>query len=362
MDESMDKEALKGEPQPWEFRSKPSWQRFLVMFGGVFFNFILAIIIYSASLFTWGESYLKNSDAIYGVNCSQLAREMGFQNGDKILYLDGEAIDGFNDIQMTMIRNQVKQVTVLRGEENVIIDISPEYIPDLLNSLLFEPRIPYSVVEVPDTSANSGVLLPRDRLIAIDSQKVSIAQDVPPILANNKGKSISATMLRNEAMLDVVLVVDTIGKLGIIIDADYSKFLNMTIHSYSLLAAIPAGFNKTTSRISNYLKELKLIFSPKTEAYKSVGSFITIGRIFPSTWDWEIFWNITALLSIMLAVLNLLPIPALDGGHILFLIIEMVTGRKPGDKFMEYATITGMLILFAIMILALGNDIFKLYR
>jgi len=362
IDESMDKEALKGEPQPWEFRSRPTWQRFLVMFGGVFFNFILAILIYAGSLFTWGNSYLKNSDAIYGVNCSDLALEIGFQNGDKILYLDGNTIDNFSDIHATIIRDQIGQVTVLRNDQMINIDISPDYISAILNSLMFEPRIPSVIASVVDSSLNKGVLLAGDQIVAIDSSETFIAQEIEKIVSKNSGKTIVATVLRNGEEVTTELIVDNNGKLGIFFEVSYSKFLNITTQNYSLLASIPAGFNKAVSRISNYLKELKLIFSPKTEAYKSVGSFITIGRIFPAIWSWEIFWDITALLSIMLAIINLLPIPALDGGHILFLIFEMVTGRKPGDKFMEYATLVGLLILFAIMFFALGNDILRLFK
>jgi len=362
IDESMDKEAMKGEPQPWEFRSKPTWQRFFVMFGGVFFNFILAILIYAASLFTWGESYLKNSDVIYGVNCSDLALEIGFRNGDKILALDGNAIDDFSNIHPTIIRDQVSKVTVSRDGGVIDIDISPDYISKMLGSLMFEPRIPSFISSVVDSSLNKGRLLAGDRIVAIDSAENFIVQDIQKVLAENREKTVEATILRNDEKITVDLIVDNAGKIGIIFDTSYGKFLNITTHNYSFLASIPAGFNKAVSKISNYLKELKLIFSPKTEAYKSVGSFITIGRIFPSTWSWEIFWDITALLSIMLAIINLLPIPALDGGHILFLIFEMVTGRKPGDKFMEYATLTGMLILFAIMFLALGNDILRLFK
>jgi len=362
IDESMDKEALKGEPQPWEFRSRPTWQRFLVMFGGVFFNFILAILIYAGSLFTWGDSYLKNSDAIYGVNCSDLALEIGFQNGDKILYLDGNTIDNFSNIHATIIRDRIGQVTVLRNDQMINIDISPDYISAILNSLMFEPRIPSVIASVVDSSLNKGVLLAGDQIVAIDSSETFIAQEIEKIVSKNSGKTIVATVLRNGEEVTTELIVDNNGKLGIFFEVSYSKFLNITTQNYSLLASIPAGFNKAVSRISNYLKELKLIFSPKTEAYKSVGSFITIGRIFPAIWSWEIFWDITALLSIMLAIINLLPIPALDGGHILFLIFEMVTGRKPGDKFMEYATLVGLLILFAIMFFALGNDILRLFK
>ena len=362
IDESMDKEAMKGEPKPWEFRSKPTWQRFFVMFGGVFFNFLLAILIYSASLFTWGESYLKNSDVIYGINCSDLALEIGFQNGDKILALDGNPINDFRDIQITIIRDQVQQVTVLRGSETVNIEMQPGYISEMLGTLLFEPRVPSLILDVIESSPNKETLLPGDRIVAIDSSEIFILQDIQKILAENSDKILAATILREGESINTNLNLDDNGKLGIIFDKNPNKFFNITTYDYSLFGSIPAGFNKAISKISHYLKELRLVFTPKTEAYKSVGSFITIGSIFPASWSWEIFWDITALLSIMLAVLNLLPIPALDGGHIFFLIFEMITGRKPGDKFMEYATIAGMLILLAIMVLALGNDIIRLFR
>ena len=360
IDESMDKEALKGEPQPWEFRSKPTWQRFLVMFGGVFFNFILAILIYACSLFVWGEGYLKNSDAIHGVRCSDLATNMGFINGDKILAIDGAEIDDFNDIQLVLIRDQPKEATILRGGDTMNIALS--YSPEMLRAAVFVPRIPFLIGMVPDTSANNGILLPGDKIVAIDSIEATFIEDVQKILANNKSTTISATLIRDSKEVETLISIDSLGMLGIVLENEMSKFFNITTIEYSFWESIPAGFNKTTSTISGYLKDLRLMFTPKTEAYKSVGSFITIGSIFPGTWDWERFWVITALLSIMLAVLNLLPIPALDGGHILFLIFEMVTRRKPGDKFMEYATTIGLLLLFAIMILALGNDILRLFK
>jgi regulator of sigma E protease len=364
IDESMDKEAMKEAPKPWEFRSKPAWQRFIVMFGGVFFNFILAILIYSATLFTWGEEYLKTSDAIYGVQCNDLALEIGFRNGDQILSFDGEPVDRFHEIQMQLARNQAQSAEVIRGDENITVNIDPSFIPQVLKTPgMFTLRAPFVIQALSDTSLNvSAGLLPGDMFISIDSIPTPAIQDVHKILLARKGDSINVTILREGALLNKVLAVDSEGRIGIVLEGDIHKFFNITTHKYSLSAAIPAGLNKATGTIANYFKELGLIFSPKTEAYKSVGSFITIGKIFPSSWDWEIFWGITAWLSIMLAVLNLLPIPALDGGHILFLIYEIVTRRKPSDKFLEYAQIAGMMILFAIMFLAFGNDIYRLFK
>lgn len=364
IDESMDKEALKQEPKPWEFRSKPAWQRFFVMFGGVFFNFILAILIYSATLFTWGEEYLKNEDAIYGVQCNELAKEIGFENGDRIISFNGERVDKFNELQVILARNQAEKAELIRGSESKELTIDPVFIPAVLNTPgMFSLRVPFQILTVPDSSINATAdLLPGDRIIGIDSTDAFIIQDIQAILQANKGDSVNVLISRGEAVLEKKLAVDENGLIGVALDGDLYKFFKITTSDYSVFAAVPAGAKKAVSTISNYIKELKLIFSPKTEAYKSVGSFIAIGNIFPSAWDWHIFWNLTAWLSIMLAVVNLLPIPALDGGHILFLLYEIVTRRRPSDKFLEYAQVAGMLVLLAIMFLAFGNDIYRLFN
>ncbi len=364
IDESLDTETLKKEPQPWEFRSKPAWQRFLVMFGGVFFNFILAIIIYSGVLYVWGEEYLRNSDAVYGIQCNDLAAEIGFRNGDKILLFDEQPVEKFQELQIALARNQAKVATVLRGKDTVTINIDQTYLPVILkNPGMFQLRVPFVISEVPDSSQNvSAGILPGDRIAGINGNEMASIQEIQTAFKASANDSITLNILREGQMIEKRVFVNDGGKIGVVLESDISKLFKITRSSYSIVSVIPAGFKKTITTVSNYFKELGLIFSPKTEAYKSVGSFITIGKIFPSEWDWQIFWNITAWLSIMLAVLNLLPIPALDGGHILFLIYEIVTGRKPHDKFLEYAQIAGMLILFAIMILAFGNDIYRLFK
>ncbi len=364
IDESMDKEALKEEPKPWEFRSKPAWQRFFVMFGGVFFNFILAILIYSSTLLAWGEEYLMNKDAVYGVQCNDLAQEIGFRNGDKILSVDGTTIEKFQNIQIDIARNQAKTALVVRDGDTTNVNINPQYIPAILNTPgMFGIRVPFEILSIPDSSLNYNAgLMPGDRVVGIDSIQVSIIQDIQPILQSRKNDTINVALSRNGTILTKSLLVDSLGRLGVLLNSDVKAFFKVTEVKYSVLNAIPAGAAKTFSTIGNYIKELGLIFSPKTEAYKSVGSFIAIGNIFPSSWDWQIFWNITAWLSIMLAVVNLIPIPALDGGHILFLLYEIITRRKPSDKFLEYAQLVGMLFLFAIMFLAFGNDIYRLFK
>ncbi|HBG25352.1 MAG: RIP metalloprotease RseP [Bacteroidetes bacterium GWF2_41_61] len=364
IDESMDKDAMNEEPKPWEFRSKPAWQRFFVMFGGVFFNFILAILIYSATLLTWGEEYLKNSDAVYGVQCNDLALKIGFQNGDKIISFDDNEVVKFHELQVILARNQATSARVIRNGESVTVNIDPVYLPAILSTPgMFSLRVPFVISAVPDTSVNASAgLLSGDRVVAIDSVDAFIIQDVQEILSQKSGTTVPVRILRGDETFEKLITIDNEGKLGIVLEGDITKFFNVTTQKYTLAGAIPAGFKKSTATIGNYFKELGLIFSPKTEAYKSVGSFISIGKIFPSSWQWDIFWNITAWLSIMLAVLNLLPIPALDGGHILFVLYEMATGRKPSDKFLEYAQIAGMFFLFGIMFLAFGNDIYRLFK
>ena len=364
IDESMDKEAMKQEPQPWEYRSKPAWQRFFVIFGGVLFNFILAVVIYTGILAAWGEEYIKNSDVTTGVRVNELAYEIGFRNGDRIISFEEHQTENFQELQVDLVRTQAKYARVLRGTDTITINIDESYIPAILNTRgMFDFGIPYIIGAIPDSSinANSG-LQPEDRILALNGTNSEYLIDALEFLANHKGDSLVATVARGNELLMIPIVTDTTGKMQVYPKSQLTDFYTITKREYSFFSAIPAGFNKTIKTVGNYWKELKLIFSPKTEAYKSVGSFITIGSIFPDTWNWKIFWNLTAFLSVMLAVLNILPIPALDGGHLLFTLYEMITGKKPSDKFLEYAQTAGMIILFAIMILALGNDFFRLFN
>ncbi|MBQ5827787.1 MAG: RIP metalloprotease RseP [Bacteroidales bacterium] len=364
IDESMDKEALAKEPQPWEYRSKPAWQRFFVIFGGVFFNFILAILIYTGIMYAWGEQYIKNSDVTTGIYANELAREMGFRNGDRIISFNDVEPDKFTDLQVDLLRTQATQAKVLRDGDTVTLELDPVYIPSVLNTPgMFSYGIPFEVQEIPDSSINAASgIMPKDRVLAINGEDCAMFYQVQEVLARHKGDSIVATVARGNEITLVPLATDTLGRIQVAVNANLEDFYTITQKEYSLLSAIPAGIHKASVTVANYFKELKLIFSPKTEAYKSVGSFITIGKIFPGTWDWHSFWNITAFLSVMLAVLNILPIPALDGGHLVFTIYEMITGRKPSDKFLEYAQTVGMILLLGLMVLAFGNDIFRLFN
>ena len=363
IDESMDKETMAQEPQPWEYRTKPAWQRLLVISGGVLFNFIFAMVLYSAILYTWGEEYLKNDDARYGIQTNALSAEMGFRDGDRILAFDDVAPDNFAELQIDLVRSQAKTATVLRHGDTIVLELDQDYIPAILNTPgMFMLATPVAVAQVPDTSINASAgLMAGDRFVKVADTDIHSFSGLQSALAKHKGEITPIEFRRGEELITQHLQVDENGKIEVILQNDISDF-HITQKEYTIFSAIPAGVTKAFSTIGDYIKELGLIFSPKTEAYKSVGSFIAIGSIFPTAWNWEAFWNIVALLSVMLAVINLLPIPALDGGHIVFTLYEMITGRKPSDKFMEYAQMAGMIFLLLIMFLAFGNDILRLFR
>ena len=364
IDETKDASALSKEPQSWELRTKPAWQRFLIMFGGVLFNFILAIILYAAVLHHWGEEYLRNEDATYGIAVNDLSYEMGFRNGDRILTIDGREIDDFAKIQLELVHSRGSEVKVLRGADTVAINIGEEYIPMMLNSPgMFSLAYPFVVSGFMENSINEGCgLQPGDRVVAVDGKDMFLVQDIQAELALHKGDSVVFGLDRAGERTSAGLLVDETGKVQVMLDSDLSKFFKITRLKYKFFPAIPAGIRKACNYIGSYVKDLGLIFSPKTKAYKSVGSFITIGRIFPGTWDWQRVWSLMAMLSIMLAVLNIIPIPGLDGGHILFILVEIVTGRKPSDKFLEVAQTIGMILLLGLMVLAFGNDIRSLFK
>ena len=355
IDESMDTEALKRDPQPWEFRTKPAWQRLLVMVGGVLYNFIFAILCYIAILAIWGSSYVQNEGSMIYTN--ELGVEMGFRNGDHIIRMDDFVPEDFGMLQADLVRRNVSKVVVLRDGDTVDVYIDHSMIGEVLNTPgMFDLAVPFIIDSLMKGSANfdSG-LLHGDRIVALDSLSTPFIQDMKAYLAGVPGETVTASILRGADTLSIPLLVDTLGRIGA-----YTQIPAYTKKTYSVLEAIPAGFNLTFSTIGGYLRDLKLLATPKTEAYKSVGSFIAIGQVFPSTWDWFRFMHILALLSIMLGVMNLLPIPALDGGHIVFCLYEMITGRKPSDKFLEVAQVIGMILLLLLMVLAFGNDIRRL--
>ncbi|MDR0386096.1 MAG: RIP metalloprotease RseP [Prevotellaceae bacterium] len=361
IDESMDTETLKSEPQPWEFRSKPAYQRLLIMLGGVMFNVLLAFLLYVGMLAYWGEEYLANEAVKYGISCDSTAMEMGFRNGDKILAIDGEPVENFFDIHRKMILHRKMNIRLQRGSEEV--NISPDYytyISHIVKNNFIEPLIPFVINNIPDSSINrfSG-LASGDEVIAAAGITTGNIMEIKGILSANKGKRIDLKVRRGDIQLNIPVQVNSNGMIGVELKTSYRDFFDFTKKNYTVLQAIPAGMAKAKTRLFDQLCEVRLMITPKTKTYKQVGSFISIGNIYPAQWDWHRFCDITALLSIMLAVLNLLPIPALDGGHVMFLLYEVITRRKPSDKFLTYAQVAGMVILLFIMIYAIGNDIVR---
>lgn len=358
IDESMDTEFTKSEPKPWEFRSKPAWQRLLVMAGGVLFNFILGIMLYSFVLCKWGEAYYPAEGNSVYVYENSLAADMGFKTGDRIIALDGEKPKEFFNMQVTMARDMVRKATVIRDNDTISIHIDQKYIADLLGTPLFDIAVPFTIMDVVPESQNSKVdILPGDRIIRIDSTDVTYAQDVFPILEKNAGKEITATIMRDSTTLTRTLAVDKDGNIGV-----YLQLPPIVKHRYSFWESIPAGCAKAYEAIVGQLKDLRLVAKPSTGAYKQVRSVIGMTEIMPVAWDWRIFIHILAMISIVLGVMNLLPIPALDGGHIVFTIYEMITGKKPSDNFMYVMQLIGMVLIFGLMFIACGNDILRLTR
>lgn len=364
IDESMDKEQLKQPPQPHEFRAKKTWQRLLIMIGGVMVNFLLAIFIYAMILWKWGDAYLPTDNVKYGITCDSLALEMGLKNGDKILTVDHVKIEDFSDIIPEIVLTKAKTIQVMRDGQKTNIDLPDDYIPKLLKSrAIIAPRFPFIADTFTKESAGKAAGLQQgDRLIRIDSVEVEYFDQFRSNIMTHPNDTVSIGIIRDGKELDIEVIVPESGLIGVYPVGSLSEFFELKHTQYTFLQAIPAGIDRGISTLRSYLRQLKLIFEPQTKAYESLGGFITIGSIFPGVWDWQAFWSLTAFLSIILAIMNILPIPALDGGHVTFLLYEMVTGRKPSDKFLEYAQITGMIILLSLLIFANGNDVVKLFQ
>lgn len=366
IDESMDREQMASEPKPYEFRSKPAWQRLLVMIGGVTMNVILACMIYIGMSYAWGDAYVSNDDLKWGYSYNELAHEIGFEDGDRILAVDGDPVDDISKIYPKIVIEQASCVTVLRADDTLRLDIPSEYTSRMLESADFmTPQVPFVVAQVLDDgpAAGSG-LQAGDTLIACNGIPMKFVMPWRSALAENRGRSVDVTVSRDSAGVAVVrnLKVDVSdqGVIGVGL-AGLGTVIPVRTRDYTFWQSIPAGFRRTGSELSGYWKQVKLIFNPSTKAYKSLGGFLAIGSIFPDHWSWERFWSLTALLSIVLAVMNLLPIPGLDGGHVLFLLWEVVSGRKPSDKFLEYAQMVGMALLLLLLLYANGNDIYRFF-
>ena len=373
IDESMDTEQMQEEPKPWEFRSKPAWQRLIIMLGGVIVNFILGIFIYIMLMYAYGEKYLPNENVKDGIWVQDsLAINLGLQNGDKILSVDGNKIKKFSDITVQFINGN--NYTIERNGEVIEKKLPIDFISKLVDrgkdaGAIVAPRYPFMIGSIPEDSqnVNSGIQ-PKDLIVKVNGQDVTYYDEITDLFQNLKGQNIVVSVKRDDEIKEIPVLISDKGKIGAfaanlkIDDLEKMGYYEQADITYTFSEAIPAGFRKSYETLASYVKQLKKIFNPKTGAYKGLGGFISIGSIFPSTWSAESFWNITAFLSIMLGFMNLLPIPALDGGHVVFTLWEMITGRKPSDKFLEYAQITGFILLIALLLFANGNDIFRLFQ
>ncbi len=364
IDESMDKEQMKLPPQPWEFRSKPAWQRLIIMIGGVTVNLLLGMFIYSMVLFAYGEEYLSSKNMKYGIACDSIAVEAGLKDGDKILAVDGVETDNFSKIASNIVINDAKELKIERDGNISTIELPKGTVKKLIEKQgeFIAPRFPFVIGDFAKNSEGEKAgLKVGDKLLAINDIPTPYFSDFKKTLQNFKNKEIDVKVLRNNSEISIKTKVPAEGRLGIS-PADLEKFLVISKKKYTFFESIPAGSAKAFTVMYDYIKQFKLIFNSEVKGYESLGGFITFGKVFSPEWDWFKFWNITAFFSIVLAFMNILPIPALDGGHVIFLLYEIITKRKPNEKAMEYAQTAGMILLFSLLIFANGNDIFRLFK
>ena len=367
IDESMDKEQMALPPKPWEFRSKPAWQRLIIMLGGVFVNFVLAWLIYIGIAFTWGDKFLPADQIGNGLEISEFLTEtIGLQTGDEIVSLDGVPLETYTQIRSNLLL--ADEVEIRRNNETLILPVKEDFLSDLIDA---EPkdlvglRFPFVIANVPKDSHNKSADLKKgDVITAFNGKELKYADEMVAYLDNTKDTIVQVSILRKgEQIASEIEVKDH--KLGVVhggislADLEKLGYYKLSTISYNIVEAFPAGTKDFLERFGWFNKQLKKLVNPKTGAYKGLGSFVSIAKIFPTSWDWQAFWTITAFLSIMLGVLNLLPIPALDGGHAMFLTYEIIFRRKPSDKFLEYAQMVGFFLLIALFVFAFGNDIYR---
>ncbi len=371
VDESMDKEQMKQPPQPWEFRSKPAWQRLIIMLAGVTMNILLAFFVYAMVLFVWGEEKIPNNSVKNGIYCADsLLLKYGFEHGDKIVSLNGKTAKYFDDIPAEFIVSD--SVMVERNGVQKQINLPKDLLGQLAELKkkgvgFIEIRLPAMIGDISDKffdtlNAKKAGIKSLDKVISIDSVPVNFYNEIGPMLQQKKNALVKFEVERNAVKQIVEVKVNEEGKIGIVsIDErvmDSLRLLKVDTFKYGFFASFPAGVSKTFDKLFGYAGQVKKIATPGSGGYKAVGGFKRIASIFPTPWSWQAFWSITAFLSVMLAFMNLLPIPALDGGHVMFTLYEMITGRKPNEKFLEYAQIVGMVILLGLMLYANGNDWF----
>ena len=364
IDESMDTEQMKQPAKPWEFRSKPAWQRLLIMVGGVLFNFILAIIIYTGIVFAWGEKYMPFRNATEGMMYSETAHKVGFVDGDIPLAADGKELTYYSGDELLKMLD-AKVVTVLRNKcDTVNINIPDGFIFTANKeaeegNLFMAYRLPVVISDLqPGMGAVKAGLMKSDSIVSINGVSTPSFDIFKAELDKNPDKDVTIGFVRNGKPMESKVAVDAAGKIGIMLTPLTDIYRTVT-REYSIFASIPRGIELGVEKLTSYVSQMKYVFT--REGAKNLGGFGAIGNIFPESWNWEQFWSITAFLSVILAFMNILPIPALDGGHVLFLLVEIITRRQPSEKFLEYAQMAGMAFLFALLLFANGNDIYRFF-
>ena len=363
IDESMDLEQMKAPVQPWEFRAKPAWQRFMVMIAGVVMNILLAMMIYSGIRYAYGESYMANEDVKWGYVFNESAERMGFRDGDKFVSVDGEIIDDINEVRSKLLlTKEDRHIVVDRAGEQVAFTIPFEQMLEMRRNREYEDlylmRLPFFIDSLASTSAIEAGLQVGDQVVVLNGEEAIGVQEITDKLQQHKSDTVTLTVLRSGVANEVVVPINEEGKMGVMFKGDVFQPRTRT---FTFLQAIPAGVSLACETVADYWQQLKLIFQPKTKMYEELGGFIAIGNIFPSEWNWLQFWTMTAFLSVILAVMNIMPIPGLDGGHALFTLWEMLTGRKASDKFLEIMQYIGFALLLALVIYSNGNDIYRFF-
>lgn len=370
IDESMDREQMAGPPQPWEFRSKPAWQRLIIMLGGVTVNFILGFFLYGMVLWTWGEVYLPTQNAKYGIAVSKLGKDMGLQDGDHVLSVNGKALTEFGDNQVRreVVINNARSMEIERDGKKQTLAIDPKFV-QILSSYeskdmgLYTVRMPFTIgLVAKKTPAEKAGFKVKDKVIAVNGEPTPYYHLFSQKVLPQKNKKIDITVVRNQKdTLTLPVTTTEEGKIGVA-SFEPAYYFKVERKEYSLGQALPMGVQKGVGFLGDQMKAFGQMFRGKIKASESLGGFASIATMFGDVWDWERFWRMTAVLSLILAFMNLLPIPALDGGHVMFLLFEIVSGRKPSDKFMEYATIVGFVIVIGLVLFANGLDIFRIFK
>jgi regulator of sigma E protease len=366
IDESMDKEQLNKAPEAYELRSKPAYQRLIVMLGGVIVNAILAIIIFIGIAWFWGDNFLPSKNLSYGVHATEVSKKMGIQDGDIIVSLDQQELTDFFELESKIVIDAAKTIQVQRGDSIINLTIPSSVTTELSNannsSAFVLPLFPVIIDSIGKTAVVvEGSFQKNDTLLSINGQSVRYQHEFIEVKKNFSDSLVTVMAKRGADTVKIRTLINNKAQLGLFVKLPMQLF--KTVHQdYNFMEAIPKGVQRCMSTLDNYVTGIKQIFTGKVNPNDSLGSLISIGNTFPSQWDWERFWTLTAVFSIVLGFMNVLPIPALDGGHALFILFEIITGRKPSDKFMEYAQIAGMILMFGLMLYALGLDFWRLFK